>query len=360
MLQPEYICRVCLAEGAWNIFSTDFVPDEMCTVASINRIQEKLQYVTQLELHENDGLPLHICELCIIQLNVAYRFKLLAAESDSKMRQTYELSELSPAVPNASTNGENDDVDNDATASETVMLKAEVFPDEICIEPTVILEENTDSWTPVKDENVSNIPPRPFHIHGMVSLQKDIINPAEDEAYLKEIVHKEVISIKWPQKDEETCDTQHSAKSTTSTSRQSKGHRKTPRKRQQLQSKAKQHGSEEGSRKRHKGQAKSQGRVSKKKENKLTKPNNGTPKQSSSTGSTKKTTTVKSADATLRKKRLLKVLNSLRIDMMYNNTVEWHEMNDVPIVETIGDPLLPQMPMKRRNSVCVSSFAPWL
>ncbi|XP_052896687.1 uncharacterized protein LOC128303684 [Anopheles moucheti] len=355
MFQLKYVCRVCLAEGTWDIFSKAVVQDEMCTVASINRIQEKLQYVTQLEVHETDGLPLHICELCIVQLNVAYRFKLLAVESDSKLRQSYEISEPSPEVPNTLTNGENDDVANDETAPETMMMK-----DEISIEPTQITEQNVDSWTAVEDENASIILPQALHNNGMVCVQKDIINPAEDEAYLQDIVKKEVISLQWTKTNEEMFDTQHSTTLTTIPSVQSKGQRKqpkSPRKRKRI-SNVKQHGSGKGSRKDH---TRRQPKVSKKKENKLTTPNNDTPKRNS-TGSTKKTTTMKPADAeqALRKRRLQKVLNSLRIDMMYNNTVEWHKINNIPNAEILGDPLLPKMPMKRRNSVCVSSFTPWL
>lgn len=38
-------------------------------------------------MHETDGLPRMICDSCIIQLNVAYNFKMKTIESDTKLRQ---------------------------------------------------------------------------------------------------------------------------------------------------------------------------------------------------------------------------------------------------------------------------------
>lgn len=83
------LCRVCLGEGARYIFHSSLVNDDHCSVASINFIAEKLRFVLLLPINEEDGLSMWICELCLVQLNVAYKFKRLALDSDQKLRHFY-------------------------------------------------------------------------------------------------------------------------------------------------------------------------------------------------------------------------------------------------------------------------------
>lgn len=81
------ICRICLTEGSRHIFQKIVAHDALYNVSSLNRISEKLRYVTLLKIDEMENLPPMICDLCIVQLNVAYNFKRQATESDTKLRQ---------------------------------------------------------------------------------------------------------------------------------------------------------------------------------------------------------------------------------------------------------------------------------
>lgn len=81
------ICRICLTEGSRHIFQKTVTNDALYNVSSLNRISEKLRYVTLLKIDEMENLPPMICDLCIVQLNVAYNFKRQATESDTKLRQ---------------------------------------------------------------------------------------------------------------------------------------------------------------------------------------------------------------------------------------------------------------------------------
>ncbi|XP_065086755.1 uncharacterized protein LOC135708578 [Ochlerotatus camptorhynchus] len=81
------ICRICLTEGSRHIFQKTVAHDALYNVSSLNRISEKLRYVTLLKIDEIENLPPMICDLCIVQLNVAYNFKRQATESDTKLRQ---------------------------------------------------------------------------------------------------------------------------------------------------------------------------------------------------------------------------------------------------------------------------------
>ncbi|XP_063708699.1 uncharacterized protein LOC134837261 [Culicoides brevitarsis] len=79
------ICRICLAEGSQNIFHHN--RRNVDSISSLDRILEKLRFVTMLKIQPTDCLPGMICDSCIVQLNVAYSFKMKAIESDTKLHQ---------------------------------------------------------------------------------------------------------------------------------------------------------------------------------------------------------------------------------------------------------------------------------
>ncbi|XP_049297202.1 uncharacterized protein LOC125771054 [Anopheles funestus] len=333
MVQSDYLCRVCMGKGVWNIFSINAINDELCTAASINYIRDKLQYVTELQLHEDDGLPLRICELCIIQLNVAYRFKQLAIESDCKLRQSLEARARTPALTN------DEHLPEVQAEPEIVMIKDETL-DEITIEPTTITEERFAS--PSLPNNA--IVPNEFPAEGMVYLHKDVIDPAEDEIYLKDIVKKEVITMPWPITNEETTDTSALPSIPPEQCEQWQKPAKSSHKRKRSKTSLDELENELQNDKKE---------VQKETTSQQTYSHNGT---SSSAESAKNRT--KPTKAELRKKRLKKVLDSLRIDMVYNPMERYSlkELETAPNAETPS----PKMIMKRRNSVCVSSFKPWI
>uniref|UniRef100_A0A182LXX8 ZAD domain-containing protein n=1 Tax=Anopheles culicifacies TaxID=139723 RepID=A0A182LXX8_9DIPT len=340
MFQANYVCRVCMAEGAWNIFSNNAIDDKMCTVASINCIREKLQYVTELQLHEDDGLPIRICELCIVQLNLAYRFKLLATESDGRLRASLRTSETSMAQ-NALTNV--GDAPEAQAEPEVVWVKIEEHSDEISIGSTMISEERINADGP------SNVAANPnYPLNGMVCLQKDIVNPAEDAAYLKQIKQKEVISKSW-QKDDETNPAEQKPHPTSP--KKSKTKRKlskTRTKRMRSENYPQPHRSDAND-------TPKRAKLTGKEANRPT-ASDQTPNSSGTCESTMET---KQTEAILRKKRMEKLFKKLRIDMMYDTPAGRHSLTEQqpkPNIEIHG----PKIGMKRRNSICVSSYAQWL
>uniref|UniRef100_A0A182X221 Zf-AD domain-containing protein n=1 Tax=Anopheles quadriannulatus TaxID=34691 RepID=A0A182X221_ANOQN len=351
----EHPCRVCLAEGARNIFNTNTIDDEMCTVASINHIRHKLQYVTQLQVNEDDGLPFWICDLCVVQLNVAYHFKMVASESDSVLRRRLKDTE-SPS-----------NVTRDAFASQQTQS---INPDQPAIkqEPASDIElgpvtvcENDYVPPPEEARNELVVTPNETDkISGMVCVQKNLLNPAEDEAYLKNILENKVIDIPWEAisdggatKDQQTLST------ATPTVNQSHSQGKPVKKL--------------GQKKRNRSRLENQQSVSSSKKVKRT-PKEGTMKgqripgtgtEASSQpvddkhGATPMENTKLPSKAALRQRRLQKVLESLRIDMVDDKLVNRYGlMQDMP---QVMPPLaLPSNLMKRRNSICVSSFSQWL
>lgn len=49
------ICRICLTEGSRHIFQKTVTHDALYNVSSLNRISEKLRYVTLLKVSEESS-----------------------------------------------------------------------------------------------------------------------------------------------------------------------------------------------------------------------------------------------------------------------------------------------------------------
>ncbi|XP_055377740.1 myb-like protein I [Condylostylus longicornis] len=79
------ICRICMSSGSRDIFHRSNIDPN----SPLERLLEKMRYVTMMKIEENDDLPRLICDLCIVQLNVAYNFKRQAVENDTKLRQYF-------------------------------------------------------------------------------------------------------------------------------------------------------------------------------------------------------------------------------------------------------------------------------
>ncbi|XP_041772646.1 uncharacterized protein LOC121593919 [Anopheles merus] len=351
----EHPCRVCLAEGARNIFNTNTIDDTMCTVASINHIRHKLQYVTQLQVNEDDGLPFWICELCVVQLNVAYRFKMVASESDSVLRRRLKNTE-SPS-----------NVTREAFASQQTQS---INPDQAAIkqEPAsdielgpVTVRENDYFPPPEEARNeLAVTPTEADKISGMVCVQKNLLNPAEDEAYLKNILENKVIAIPWEViSDGGAANDQQPLSTATPTVNQSHSQGETAEKLVR--------------KKRKRSRLENQQSVSSSKKVKRT-PKEGTKEgqRTPGTGTEARSQPVDDKHAAtpkengklpsktaLRQRRLQKVLESLRIDMVDDKLVNRYGLtHNMP--QVMPPLVLPSNPMKRRNSICVSSFSQWL
>uniref|UniRef100_A0A1B0DJ64 Uncharacterized protein n=2 Tax=Phlebotomus papatasi TaxID=29031 RepID=A0A1B0DJ64_PHLPP len=76
-------CRICLAEGSRDIFTSMTPGTGRCdiSVSSVSRLLEKFRFVTMMQISESDNLPTLICDSCIVELNVAYNFKRQAIDT---------------------------------------------------------------------------------------------------------------------------------------------------------------------------------------------------------------------------------------------------------------------------------------
>jgi Zinc-finger associated domain (zf-AD)/Zinc finger, C2H2 type len=74
-IQLNEVCRVCLQNGEMHsIFDRDDT-DMVYT--------DKIMQTTSLVIEKNDNLPMQICEECIQDLNVAYKFRMNCESSDA-------------------------------------------------------------------------------------------------------------------------------------------------------------------------------------------------------------------------------------------------------------------------------------
>ncbi|XP_058121476.1 uncharacterized protein LOC131263315 isoform X2 [Anopheles coustani] len=190
------LCRVCLGEGARYIFHSSLVNDEQCSVASINFIADKLRFVLLLPINEHDGLAMWICDLCLVQLNVAYQFKRLALESDQKLRH-FEASHQEPCVEisNAITY-HSDFPDSCLDIGPTVKHETEASPysgdhSDVMVLPKIASVESCSMEEFVADSisvSPKSCKDKQKESTGMVTLNIDPTNPEEDKAFIQSII----------------------------------------------------------------------------------------------------------------------------------------------------------------------------
>ncbi|XP_058450463.1 uncharacterized protein LOC131429941 [Malaya genurostris] len=102
-LNPEWniTCRICLQEGEIRSLF------EICPESNLSYCAKVMQ-CTSVEIRTNDSLPDQICDACIRDLNVAYRFRVNCESSDAIL-QSYR--EASVHRDDASDDGVEPDVD---------------------------------------------------------------------------------------------------------------------------------------------------------------------------------------------------------------------------------------------------------
>ncbi|XP_076636945.1 uncharacterized protein LOC143349511 [Colletes latitarsis] len=81
----DRICRICLTEGT-NL-SPIFCGDQ--EVSDFSGLPQKIQICGSIEIHEQDGLPSLICDICIYKASVAHEFRQQCQHSDAKLRMYY-------------------------------------------------------------------------------------------------------------------------------------------------------------------------------------------------------------------------------------------------------------------------------
>lgn len=84
-LNMDRICRICLTEGT-NL-SPIFCTDQ--EVNDFSALPQKIQVCGSIEIHEQDGLPSLICDICIYKASVAHEFRQQCQHSDAKLRMYY-------------------------------------------------------------------------------------------------------------------------------------------------------------------------------------------------------------------------------------------------------------------------------
>lgn len=84
-LNMERVCRICLVEGTnlSPIFSTDQ------EVNDFPGLSQKIQICGSIEIHEQDGLPSLICDVCAYKARVAHEFRQQCQHTDAKLRMYY-------------------------------------------------------------------------------------------------------------------------------------------------------------------------------------------------------------------------------------------------------------------------------
>ncbi|KFB51033.1 AGAP006748-PA-like protein [Anopheles sinensis] len=202
MEDQRKLCRVCLGEGARYIFHSSLVDDEQCSVASINFIAEKLRFVLLLPINEQDGLAMWICELCLVQLNLAYRFKRMALESDQKLRHLGGASQQETCVEitNAITyhsHTPDSSLDIGPTVKQETeaplhsddhsdgMVLPQIASVESCSMEEFLVESKSDPPESRNDEAKKS--------SGMVTLNIDPTDPEEDKAFIQSIIKKPIL-----------------------------------------------------------------------------------------------------------------------------------------------------------------------
>ncbi|XP_025155981.1 zinc finger protein 260 isoform X2 [Harpegnathos saltator] len=88
-LNIDRVCRICLTEGTnlSPIFSTNQVENDFQGENSL--LSQKIQVCGSIEIHEQDGLPSLICDVCAYKARVAHEFREQCQSSDAKLRMYY-------------------------------------------------------------------------------------------------------------------------------------------------------------------------------------------------------------------------------------------------------------------------------
>lgn len=82
-LNMDRVCRVCLSEG------TNLSPIFCADVDDISGLSQKIQVCGSIDIHEQDGLPSLICDMCIYKASVAHEFRQQCQHSDARLRLYY-------------------------------------------------------------------------------------------------------------------------------------------------------------------------------------------------------------------------------------------------------------------------------
>ncbi|EZA48334.1 hypothetical protein X777_13848 [Ooceraea biroi] len=133
-LNMDRVCRICLTEGTnlSPIFSANQeVNDFSC-------LSQKIQVCGSIEIHEQDGLPSLICDVCAYKASVAHEFRQQCQHSDVKLRMYYNK----PAKCNITDSG----TQTDLQARYVLSKKSEHIQDEYFVKEDMHMIANPQEY----------------------------------------------------------------------------------------------------------------------------------------------------------------------------------------------------------------------
>lgn len=84
-LNMDRVCRICLTES--NNLSPIFCTDQ--EVDDFSDLPQKIQVCGSIDIHEQDGLPSLICDVCVYKASVAHEFRQQCQHSNARLRMYY-------------------------------------------------------------------------------------------------------------------------------------------------------------------------------------------------------------------------------------------------------------------------------
>ncbi|XP_037050139.1 zinc finger protein 221-like isoform X1 [Bradysia coprophila] len=78
-------CRCCMTETDVTELRSIFKFGKIC--GQIKKLADMLKFTTNLDMSEEDGLPAHICNKCVVHVSKAYAFKQQCVKSDEELRK---------------------------------------------------------------------------------------------------------------------------------------------------------------------------------------------------------------------------------------------------------------------------------
>lgn len=106
----DRVCRICLTEAGTNLSPIFSASEE---VNDFSGLSQKIQVCGSIEIHEQDGLPSLICNVCVYKVSVAHEFRQQCQHSDAKLRMYYNK----PAKCNITDSGTQTDLQSRFTSS---------------------------------------------------------------------------------------------------------------------------------------------------------------------------------------------------------------------------------------------------
>ncbi|XP_077301792.1 uncharacterized protein LOC143922440 [Arctopsyche grandis] len=145
------VCRTCLCEGGADMQPV-FPTTPLKGGASLSTM---VNYCTQLQFVEGDGLPVQICCKCLESVTNAFSFKLQAETADAKLRNYIAGKHSKPLLSSSTSIKEEDDSENLVIKTEIKMIEDDYesnYEEDYAISPcNVGSDDSEEDFKPLKD-----------------------------------------------------------------------------------------------------------------------------------------------------------------------------------------------------------------